>query len=873
MARSFVNLNVNPCKMCMPMGGVMAFKGIENSMTILHGSQGCSTYIRRHMATHYNEPIDIASTSLSEKGTIYGGSENLKKGIKNVVSVYKPEVIGVMTTCLAETIGEDIKRIVAEMYEEQPELKKIKIIPVSTPGYGGTQSEGYYSALRSIVENLAVKTLPNNRVNVIAANLNPGDIREIKRMLEDFSVDYILLPDVSETLDAPFTNEYNHVPKGGCKVSDIRDMGGAAFTIEMGMTVDDSLSPGQYLKDKFGVPLYKCTIPTGLRNTDEFIELLSMLSKKSIPQKYLKERGRLLDAMIDSHKYNGEGRAVVYGDGEQCYAISQLCAENGINPVLIASGAENKSFNHLFNDLSKMLHEEPVILDDTDFETIEKYALELKANIMIGNSDGRRIEEKQGIELIRVGFPIHDRVGGQRKCYTGYTGTMSLIDETANSILSRKERTYREEMYENYYKEDSKQTAEKSINEKTMSHPCYDKSAHDCARMHIPVAPNCNITCNYCSRKYDCPNESRPGVTSEVLSPEEALKKFKAVKKKVPNLTVLGIAGPGDALANYEETRRSIELIKKEDPSITFCLSTNGLMLPFYCQDLIDLGITHVTITINAVDPEIGARLYNRINYLGRTLTGEEGASILLQNQLSGLTYLASKGIVCKVNIVMVKGVNDAHIPEVVKKVKECGAFITNIMQMIPASGSKFENMPLVSQVELNDMRKKCEVDLKQMYHCKQCRADAIGTLSQDRSIEFRCNGCNTDKDTSNKKDDEVLSNVSYRFAIASKSGINIDQHFGHAEEFYIYEFTQGRISFVEKRDIGKYCSGNTECDDKEDKMEVIIDTLKDCNAVLALRAGHGPTEKLGKKGIKILQMYEGINKGIEKAVELMRAC
>ncbi|MEL7596939.1 MAG: nitrogenase component 1, partial [Clostridiaceae bacterium] len=224
MSRNFVNLNVNPCKMCMPMGGVMAFKGIEKSMVILHGSQGCSTYIRRHMATHYNEPIDIASSSLTEQGTVYGGSDNLKKGIMNVMSLYNPKVIGVLTTCLAETIGEDIERIIKELKEETQELKNIEIVAVPTPGYEATQAEGYYKALRCLVENLAKNKTPNNKINVISGNLNPGDIKKLKEILDDFETDYILLPDVSETLDSPFSNEFKRIPEGGTTVDEIDAM-------------------------------------------------------------------------------------------------------------------------------------------------------------------------------------------------------------------------------------------------------------------------------------------------------------------------------------------------------------------------------------------------------------------------------------------------------------------------------------------------------------------------------------------------------------------------------------------------------------------------------------------------------------------------
>ncbi|AGY74647.1 nitrogenase cofactor biosynthesis protein NifB [Clostridium autoethanogenum] len=419
----------------------------------------------------------------------------------------------------------------------------------------------------------------------------------------------------------------------------------------------------------------------------------------------------------------------------------------------------------------------------------------------------------------------------------------------------------------------SKELATKSISEKTLTHPCYNCIAHKYARMHIPVAPKCNVSCNFCNRKYDCVNETRPGVTSEVLTPEGARDKFKIVRDKVRNLTVVGIAGPGDPLANFDETKKSIELIKKESKDITFCLSTNGLMLSFYADKLIELGVTHLTVTINAVDPKIGGKVYKFVNYLGDTFVGEEAGRVLLNNQLSGLKYAAQKGIVCKVNIVMIKGINDLHIPEIVKKVKECGAYMTNIMPLIPVKGSVFENNPTVTEVELNDMRRDCELTLKQMYHCRQCRADAIGTLDNDVSGEFRESTESSQNSENNLEDKNViqLKSHKYRFAVASKSGVSIDEHFGHATEFYIYDVINDEIKFKEKRKVNRYCSGGYDCGEHEDRIENIIKSVIDCNAVLVVRAGFEPIDRLHEKGIRLFQMYQEINEGIRKAAKLLK--
>ncbi len=870
MKDSYVNLTVNPCKMCMPMGVVNAVYGIKGAMTILHGSQGCSTYIRRHMATHYNEPVDIASSSLTEEGTVYGGEKNLLKGLENLIKLYNPEVIAIATTCLAETIGEDIKAISKIFYETHPE-SKVKLIPISSPGYGGTQYDGYFSALKAVVENVEMYKENNNKINVITSLISPADTRELKEILNDFDIEYTLLPDISENLDGGHRKNYSRLSKSGTTIEDIKYMAGAKATIELTTFISDECSVGKYLEDNYDVTNYRLNIPRGLRDTDALMKLLSKLSGKEIPRKYMKQRERYLDGMIDSHKYNAQGRLAIFGEPDFVYSIARLALENGALPVVLSTGEvcdtlKDKLKDQMDNVSNLLFAGEYKILNDADFKEIEKWILQLKANVMIGSSDGRRIEEKHKIPLIRASFPIHDRIGGQRLMTVGYEGSLMLLDSITNTILQKKEGNFREEIYEEFYTKkkvggDKMKNANAiSIEEKTKTHPCFScDSAHKYARMHLPIAPKCNISCNYCLRKYDCPNESRPGVTTEVLSPEKAFEKYKLVKEKMPNLKVVGIAGPGDALANFDEVKKSLELIREYDEEVTFCLSTNGLMLPFYAKDLVELGVSHVTITINAVDPKVTAKVYKYVDYLGVRYVGEEGARILLNNQLSGLKYLTNHGIVCKVNIVMLKGINDDHIEEVVKKVKELGANITNIMQMIPVKGSVFENMPLVSNKEVMDLRKKCGEHLKQMYHCKQCRADAIGLLGDDKSLLF------SEKE---KEKNKVKSDDELKFAVVSKSGMIVDQHFGHATEVYIYKYDNGEIAFIEKRNIKKYCEGIDSCGDTEDKMASILKSVKDCQGVLALRIGDSPANKLKAKGIKVFMTCERVEDAVKAAAE-----
>lgn len=403
--------------------------------------------------------------------------------------------------------------------------------------------------------------------------------------------------------------------------------------------------------------------------------------------------------------------------------------------------------------------------------------------------------------------------------------------------------------------------------EKTEKHPCYSADAHHTyARMHLPVAPVCNIQCNYCSRKYDCVHESRPGVTSEVLSPAEAAVKFGKVKEKIDNLSVVGIAGPGDALANWAETKAAIQSIQAIQPDIVVCLSTNGLMLPEYAQEIVELTIHHVTVTVNAVDPEIGAELYRFVNYKGQTLTGVEAAQVLLANQLAGIRFLARHGVLVKVNIVMVKDINDRHIPAVVKKVKELGAFITNIMPLIPAPGSHFEHLPQTSMKDVNAMRDICQIDIKQMRHCRQCRADAIGLLADDRSQEFRmCNASQEPAKFGQSPDKPV------KIAVASKYGRLVDLHFGHASEFRIYQGSGNHFTLLETRQVDKYCTGIPDCDTEEDRRDAIIEALRDCSAVLTMRIGFSAKERLRKKGIRSVESCDSVENGLRYAMEELK--
>lgn len=268
-------------------------------------------------------------------------------------------------------------------------------------------------------------------------------------------------------------------------------------------------------------------------------------------------------------------------------------------------------------------------------------------------------------------------------------------------------------------------------------HPCFSREAgRRHGRMHLPVAPACNIRCNYCDRRFSCVNESRPGVAAHVLKPAEALVLAFRAREKMPWLSVAGIAGPGDPLANPESTLETFRLVRQEMPDILLCLSTNGLALPDYADDLGNLGVSHLTVTINAVDPAIGAKIYRQVQGSAGQLEGRRAAEYLLERQLLGLAKIASqKNIVVKVNMVIVPGINLEHAPEAARKLSGLGVSLMNCIPLAPVKGTPFEDLPEPTKAEMSAIRREAGKWLPQMTHCGRCRADAVGFLGERRIL------------------------------------------------------------------------------------------------------------------------------------------
>lgn len=369
-------------------------------------------------------------------------------------------------------------------------------------------------------------------------------------------------------------------------------------------------------------------------------------------------------------------------------------------------------------------------------------------------------------------------------------------------------------------------------------HPCFNKKASgSCGRVHLPVAPRCNIRCNYCNRKYDCVNESRPGVASAVLTPPRALDYMREVLEREPRISVAGIAGPGDPMANPEQTLTTMRLLKEHYPELIFCLSTNGLGLPAHLDELAEVGVTHVTVTINAVDPKIGARIYSFVRDGNVLYRGEMAAELLLHRQMEALRGLKRRGIIVKVNTIVLPGINDRHATSVASAVSKLGADLMNMIPVHPTADTPFASMPQPRREQVRELRSKAGEFVPQMTHCRRCRADAVGMLCKDLSGEMS----GVLKKIS-RAESELEKQRPY-VAVATREGMLVNRHLGEADKLQIFAKTPEGYKMIEERRTPAAGCGPS-------RWEKLAAALWDCRAVLAEALGETPRKILMDKGI-----------------------
>ena len=383
-------------------------------------------------------------------------------------------------------------------------------------------------------------------------------------------------------------------------------------------------------------------------------------------------------------------------------------------------------------------------------------------------------------------------------------------------------------------------------------HPCFDKEAKGkYGRVHLPVAPKCNIQCNYCNRDYDCVNESRPGVTSNLLKPFQAIEYMKNLTAKYPNISVAGIAGPGDAFAQPDVLMETLKGMKEEVPQLIPCLSTNGLDIFPYISELEKYGVKHVTLTINAMDVSVLEKIYSWVRFDKRMYRGRQAAEIMHEKQMAALKELGSRDFIVKVNTVVIPGINDHEIEAVAKAAAEYGAEVMNLIPIKPVKGTPFENEREPSHAELADLKKIVSKYIKPMTHCARCRADAAGLLGKDLTDTAEML-----KYYSNMQIGKAAK--SKRVAVASNEGLMVNLHLGEAPFFHIFEEVDGEYKFIEQRTSPQSGTGDA-------RWIRLGEIISDCKGLLVAGIGPKPTKILADKfGLQIIEMTGLIEEGLD---------
>ncbi len=376
-------------------------------------------------------------------------------------------------------------------------------------------------------------------------------------------------------------------------------------------------------------------------------------------------------------------------------------------------------------------------------------------------------------------------------------------------------------------------------------HPCFNPDVrHQFGRIHLPVAPKCNIQCNFCNRKYDCVNESRPGVTSAVLQPEQAINYLEEVLSRDSRITVVGIAGPGDPFANAKETLKTIRLIRARFPQINVCLASNGLNVVPYIKELAELKVSHFTITMNAIDPEIGAKIYAWARYGKSIYRGLAAAELLRDQQLEAIRQLKENGFLVKVNSILIPGVNEGEIESIAEKVGALGADYFNCIPVLPTAGTPFENTPAPSETMVSELRERLKQYLPQMTHCTRCRADAVGLLGEAMSPELA---------QSLARHATTLPEAANRpyVAVASREGFLVNLHLGEAESIYVFGQSADGFQVIDVRPTPLPGSG-------KERWLQLAEILHDCRAIVSSGIGNSPRETLSEQGMQVIET-EGI--------------
>ncbi|MBP1676197.1 MAG: Mo-nitrogenase MoFe protein subunit NifK [Bacteroidetes bacterium] len=441
-------LTINPAKTCQPVGAMYAALGFHGCLPHSHGSQGCCSYHRSALSRHFREPIMAGTSSFSEGSSVFGGQANLVQAIDVMFTVYNPEIIAIHTTCLSETIGDDMTAIIAKAKEDGHIPEGKNVIYCNTPSYVGTHVTGYSNMVASFVKNFATPTpKKRNVVNLVAGWMEPSDNAEIKRLASVMEARTILFPDMSGVLDAPLNGHYKMYPDGGTSLTDMKLSGDSKFTIGLGptTTADACIKMENKCKIKFEV----LDIPIGFKATDRFLMTLSRHANLPIPEKLSDERGQLIDLIADSAKYLYGKRVALWGDPDTLVPLTEFLVSMDMKPVYIVTGTQSPYFNDRMAEILKDIPEAKFMSGErADMFRMHQWIKQQGVDLLIGNTYGKYIARDEDIPFVRFGFPITDRPGHNYFAKTGYQGAANLVKQIMDAILDKIDRTCPEEKVE-----------------------------------------------------------------------------------------------------------------------------------------------------------------------------------------------------------------------------------------------------------------------------------------------------------------------------------------------------------------------------------------------------------------------------------------
>ncbi|MDR2051632.1 MAG: nitrogenase molybdenum-iron protein subunit beta [Deltaproteobacteria bacterium] len=429
-------LRINPCKTCQPVGALYAALGVHRCMPHSHGSQGCVSYHRTFLTRHFKEPAIAASSSFTEGASVFGGGPNLRAAIKNIFDIYNPDVIAVHTTCLSETIGDDLNSYILDMSIPDDKV----VVYTNTPSYVGSHVTGYANMLSGFIRCLAdSRAAKNGGTAVFPGFVNPGDIREIKRMLALSGLSAIVFPDQSDVMDAPMTNTYVMYPRGGTRLDDIRALGGCGRVLALGGFA--CAEPADVLDKKCKVPYLVLPLPIGVAATDSFVAAAAEVAGRPVPVELEEERGRLLDLMLDANPYFYNKKVAVYGDPDTVIGLSSFILELGMRPGYVITGTPGEEFVRRVEALLRDYDvENCTVKAAADLFELHQWIKNEPVDLLLGTSYGKQIAKAEDIPLVRAGFPVLDRYGHSYLPIVGYQGAIRLAKMIADALMDRQDR-------------------------------------------------------------------------------------------------------------------------------------------------------------------------------------------------------------------------------------------------------------------------------------------------------------------------------------------------------------------------------------------------------------------------------------------------